>query len=56
VYSLLKHGAAYVTQGMDEYEQRYRERVVRNLSRRAQELGYALVEAGTPAAPEPLPS
>jgi transposase len=54
VYSLLKHGTAYVTQGMDEYERRYRERVVQNLSRRAKELGYALVEAGTPAAPEPV--
>jgi transposase len=45
VYSLLKHGTAYVTQGMDEYEQRYRERAVRNLSRRAKELGYEVVQA-----------
>jgi transposase len=54
VYSLLKHGTAYVAQGMEEYERRYRERVVQNLSRRAKDLGYALVEA--PAAPEPLPT
>ena len=54
VYSLLKHGTAYVTQGMEEYEQRYRERVVKALSRRAQELGYALVESAKPSA-EPQP-
>src|SRR6516162_8829398 len=56
VYSLLKHGTAYVTQGMDEYERRYRERVVRSLSRRAKELGYALVELPAPAAAQPLPT
>jgi hypothetical protein len=56
VYSLLRHGTAYVTQGMEEYEQRYRERVVNNLSRRAKELGYTLVKAVTPAAAEPVPA
>jgi transposase len=56
VYSLLKHGTAYVTQGMQEYEQRYRQRVVRNLTRRAQELGYTLVETAAPAAAEPMPT
>jgi hypothetical protein len=49
VYSLLKHGTAYVSRGMAEYEQSYRERVVGNLSRRAKELGYALVESVEPA-------
>jgi transposase len=56
VYSLLKHGTEYVTQGMQEYEQRYRERVVRNLTRRAKEMGYALVQAVAPAAGEPIPT
>jgi hypothetical protein len=50
VYSLLKHGTAYVTQGMEEYERRYRERAVTNLSRRAKELGYELVQPAGPAA------
>lgn len=50
VYSLLKHGTAYMTQGREEYEQRYRERVLQNLSRRAKELGCELVQ---PAAPAP---
>jgi hypothetical protein len=56
VYSLLKHGTAYVTQGMEEYERRYRERVVHNLKRRAGELGYALVEVPVPAAAELVPT
>ena len=55
VYSLLKHGTAYVTQGMDEYERRYRERAVHNLSRRAKELGYELVQPAEPAM-EPIPT
>jgi hypothetical protein len=47
---LLKHGAAYVRQGMEEYEQQYRDRAVKHLTRRAKALGYALVIApeGTP--------
>ena len=58
VYSLLKQGTAYVTQGMQEYERRYREHAVHNLNRRAKELGYALVQAVGPAEPvlEPLPT
>ena len=35
IYSMLKHGTAYVRQGMDEYEQPYRDRTVKNLTRRA---------------------
>jgi transposase len=50
VYSLLRHGTAYVAQGLDEYERRYRERAVRGLNRRARELGYELVERETPVA------
>ena len=48
VYSLVKHGTAYVTEGMEEYERRYRERAVTNRSRRAKELGYELVQPGGP--------
>lgn len=50
VYSLLKHGQGYVAQGMEAYERQYQERQVRNLTRKARELGYALVK------PEPAPS
>jgi transposase len=55
VYSLLRHGTAYVTQGMDDYERAYQERVLKGLSRRAKELGYEVVPAAKPAA-EPLPT
>ena len=44
IYSMLKHGTAYVTQGLEAYEQQYRERVVRNLSRKARALGFELVK------------
>ena len=46
LYSMLKHGTAYVAQGLEAYEQQYRERVVKNLSRKARKLGYALVKPG----------
>jgi transposase len=49
VSSLRKHGTAYVTPGMAGYEQRYRERVLRDLSRRAKELGCELVQRTGPA-------
>jgi hypothetical protein len=55
VYSLLRHGTAYVTQGMDDYERAYRERVVKGLRRRAKEFGYAVVPAARSEA-EPLPT
>ena len=44
VYAMLKNGAAYVDAGQKYYEERYRGRVVQNLKRKAQELGFALVE------------
>jgi hypothetical protein len=44
VYSMLKHGTDYVDAGQDYYEERYRSRVVQNLKRKAQELGFELIE------------
>ena len=41
---MLKHGSAYVDAGQDYYEERYRSCVVHNLKRKAQELGYQLIE------------
>ncbi len=48
--SMRKHGTAYVRHGMDAYEQQYRDRTVKNLTRRAKTLGYTLVKTseGTP--------
>jgi transposase len=43
VYSLLKHGTAYVQQGMDAYATHYRERTVKAIARQAKTLGYTLV-------------
>jgi hypothetical protein len=47
VYRLLKHGEAYVTQGLAEYERTYRDRVVKHLARKAKELGYQLLPTKT---------
>jgi hypothetical protein len=49
VYRLLKYGLAYVRQGMEAYEQAYRNRVVKGLARKAKELGYQLVPAASTA-------
>ena len=43
-YNMLKHGSNYVEKGMDEYEKRYHERVIKNLERKAQENGYSLIK------------
>jgi transposase len=43
VYSMLRDGTNYVDVGQDYYERQYKERVVRNLTRRAKELGFTLV-------------
>ncbi|OGR08018.1 MAG: hypothetical protein A2511_06220 [Deltaproteobacteria bacterium RIFOXYD12_FULL_50_9] len=48
VYAMLKHGTAYIDAGQEYYEERYRTRVVQNLKRKAQELGFALVEVASP--------
>jgi transposase len=44
VYALLKHGAAYVAQGLEAYEAASRERMIRTLKRKAAELNLELVE------------
>jgi transposase len=49
IYTMLTKGEAYTDQGQDYYEQRYRERVLRNLSQRAQKLGMQLVAAEQPS-------
>jgi transposase len=43
VYSMLKNGTTYADLGQDYYEERYRSRVVLNLKRKAQQLGFELV-------------
>ncbi|MCP3663658.1 MAG: IS110 family transposase [Gammaproteobacteria bacterium] len=43
IYSMLKHGTKYVDRGQDYYEQQYQGRVMKNLKRRAAEMGFSLV-------------
>jgi transposase len=42
VYFMLTKGQAFVEAGQDEYEERYRQRVVQNLAKRACEMGFEL--------------
>ena len=42
IYAMLKYGMAYVAQGREAYEAAYRERLLRNLKRKAGALGYEL--------------
>jgi transposase len=41
-YNAVRYGMAYVDPGADQYEQQYRQRVVKNLQRRATEFGFKL--------------
>jgi hypothetical protein len=43
VYRMLKYGKAYADVGMEYYEEKYRDRVLKNLARRAADMGYTLV-------------
>ena len=47
IYRLLKHGEAYVSEGLEQYETRHHERALRSLNYQAQELGYELVLRAT---------
>lgn len=49
VYRLIKHGELYVQQGMEVYENKYRERVLHNLKKTAASLGLELVQKQQPA-------
>jgi len=45
-YNAVRFGMKYVDPGQNYYEERYRQRVLHHLSRRASQFGYSLVEAG----------
>ncbi len=51
VYNTLRYGTAYVDPGATAYEERYRQRSVKNLQRRAKSLGFALVVEAQVASP-----
>jgi transposase len=46
-YNVLRHGMDYVDPGASYYETRYRQRVLKNLRRRAKACGFALQPANT---------
>ena len=46
-YNTLRHGMNYTDPGASYYEERYRQRVLTNLQRRAKAIGYVLQEAAT---------
>lgn len=41
-YRLWKNGQSYLDPGADYYEQRYKERVIKNIKTKAQQLGYSI--------------
>jgi len=47
IYRLLKHGDAYVSEGLEQYEARHRERALRGLRNHAQSMGFQLVSQAT---------
>ncbi len=50
-YNTLRHGMDYADPGASYYEERYRQRVLTNLQRRAKSLGYVLQQVdAVPAA------
>ena len=55
IYGMLTQGTAFVEHGQDYYERHYRDRVLKNLTRRATELGYSLVKQDD-AIPQPASS
>jgi transposase len=51
IYTMLTRGEEYTDHGQAYYEERYRQRVLHNLNRRAQQLGMTLVPVAPPAQP-----
>jgi len=49
IYTMLTKGEEYVDQGQDYYEERYRQRVLRQLALRAEKLGMKMVAIEQPA-------
>ena len=47
IYNMLKYGKAYVDRGTEYYEQQYRATMVKNLKRRARQLGFEVSEVPT---------
>lgn len=50
IYTLMTKGQAYLDQGQDYYEQQHQQRVVKNLKKKALEMGFSLTPIETAAA------
>lgn len=48
IFALLTKGQAYVDEGQDYFEERYRERVLHHLKRKAQQMGFELQPVAAP--------
>jgi hypothetical protein len=46
-YRMLKYGQEYVEMGLDHYEKQYKERLLKNLQKKASELGFELIPTKT---------
>ncbi len=51
IYRLIKHGEAYVRQGMEDYERKFRERKLAALRKTAKTMGFDLLEKQTVPCP-----
>jgi hypothetical protein len=49
IYTMLTRGEEYTDRAQDYYEERYRERALRQLAARAQKMGMKLIAAEQPA-------
>ena len=43
---MIKKGEEYVDRGQEYYEEQYRDRAVKNLKKKAQSMGFVLIEDG----------
>jgi transposase len=55
IYGMLTHGTAFLEHGQDHYERQYHDRVLKNLTRRAKEMGFCLVRQEPPITTSPSP-
>jgi hypothetical protein len=49
IYRLLKHGELYIRQGLEDYENKYRQRLLHNLKKSAAAFGFELTPTQTVA-------
>jgi transposase len=54
IYGMLTHGTAFIEHGQDYYECQYQDRVLKNLTHRAKEMGYQLVKLEPATSPPPF--